>query len=126
MPSLWRNRSGAVALYIAIVGALTIGSAVLAIDYGRLTVLRAQMQNAADAAAMAGAAQLDAQANAIARATDVAQNAAEQTSGLAGALTVSNVTVLRQIDPVDLVATTDQNAAFVRVTMTPETTVPMG
>ena len=119
MMSLWKDRSGAVAIYTAVVGTLMVGSAVLAIDYGRLTVLRTQLQNAADAAAQAGAAQLNGLPNARARAIDVAQNAAQQTSGFAGALTVQSVDVLRNL-PNDAAGITDQNARFVRVRMVPE------
>ncbi len=118
MMSLWKDRRGSVAIYTAVVGTMMIGSAVLAIDYGRLTVLRTQMQNAADAAALAGAAQLDAQANAINRAIDVAQGAAQQPNGIAGALAVSSVQVLQRLP--GTAATTDQNAVFVQVTMEPE------
>ena len=57
--TLWRDKRGAVAIYIAMVSLLLLGSGVLAIDCGRMAVLRTQMQNAADAAALAGAVELE-------------------------------------------------------------------
>ena len=120
MMSLWKDRGGSVAIYTAVVGTMMIAMSALAVDYGRLTVLRTQMQNAADAAALAGAAQLDGRTDAMARAVDVARNAAQQTSGLADTLTVANATVYRSINPDITVGITDANARFIRVTMANE------
>ena len=71
---------GAVAIYVAFVSVALIGALVLAIDIGRLTVVRSQMQNAVDAACLSAAIQLDGRANAIARADAVARNATVPTS----------------------------------------------
>ena len=65
--SLIRDQRGIVALYAALFAALILGMGVLSIDVGRVVVLRTQLQNAADAAATAAAAQLDGRAGARAR-----------------------------------------------------------
>jgi Flp pilus assembly protein TadG len=122
--SLWQDRAGAVAIYTAFAGSLLIGSAVLAVDYGRMAVLRTQMQNAADAAALAAAAQLDHQANARARAEDVARSAATQTASVGlgtVALEVADVAFFSAMTPAPVEATDDRDAAFVRVTLAPRT-----
>jgi Flp pilus assembly protein TadG len=118
----WRDRSGGVAIYTAFAGSLLIGSAVLAIDYGRLTLLRTQMQNAADAAALAAAAQLDHQAGARARAEDVARNATTPTASIglgAVALEVAGVDFFSALAPAPVGATGDRDASLVRVTLAP-------
>jgi len=120
--TLWRDKRGAVAIYVAMVSLLLLGSGVLAVDYGRMAVLRTQMQNAADAAALAGAVELDGYEDARERAEQVARTAASQ-SGLllagVGSLDVTNVEFFSQISP-DVAATSDEDAVFVRVTMVPQ------
>ena len=120
--TLWRDKRGAVAIYVAMVSLLLLGSGVLAIDYGRMTVLRTQMQNAADAAALAGAVELDGYDDARERAEQVARTAASQ-SGLllagVGSLDVTNVVFFSQISP-DVTATSDEDAVYIRVTMVPQ------
>ncbi len=59
------HQRGAIAVMAALFVVVLIGFAALALDLGRLYVLRTEMQNAADAAAMAAAAELDARDNAI-------------------------------------------------------------
>lgn len=120
---LMRDRRGAVAIYGFYVGTLIIGAAVVAVDFGRLTVLRTQMQNAADAAATAAAAQLDGAAGATARAADVARNAARQDSGLilgGGQIEVASLAFFR--DEAFTAALGDRDARAVRVTLAPAAT----
>ena len=62
---------GGVAIYAAFVSVLVMGAAVLSLDFGKATVLKAQMQNAADAAVMSAAMQLDGQGGAQNRAIAV-------------------------------------------------------
>ena len=69
------DRDGAIAVYAAFVSALIIGSGVLALDFGKAVILKAQMQNAADSSAMSGALQLNGQVGALDRATAVARDA---------------------------------------------------
>ncbi len=52
--NILRNQSGGVAVYAAIFSMLGIGAGALAIDIGRMTLLRAEMQNRADAGATRG------------------------------------------------------------------------
>ena len=54
--SLLRDRRGATTIYVAFAGVLALSGGVLALDIGRVVVLRSQMQNAADAAALSAAA----------------------------------------------------------------------
>lgn len=53
-----RSQSGAVALIVAILMVVLLGIASLALDVGYLYVVRTELQNAADAAALAGAGHL--------------------------------------------------------------------
>ena len=71
---------GAVAIYVAFASVALIGALVLAIDVGRLAVVRSQMQNAVDAACISAVLQLDGETNARARAEAVARNATVPTS----------------------------------------------
>ncbi|WP_366554395.1 pilus assembly protein TadG-related protein [Aquibaculum sediminis] len=80
--ALRHNRDGGVLLYVALSMALLLGLGALGIDTGRMMLLRTQMQNAADTAAMAAAVQLDSRGGARARAEDVARNAFRAQSGL--------------------------------------------
>lgn len=66
-----RDQGGSIVVYTGAFMSIGIGGAALSIDIGRIVLLKTQLQNRADAGALAGAAQLDAQPNAIARATDV-------------------------------------------------------
>lgn len=63
-----RNQSGSIVIYTGAFMAVGMGGAALSIDIGRIVLLKTQMQNRADAGALAGAAQLDSKQGAIARA----------------------------------------------------------
>jgi hypothetical protein len=56
--SFCRDRSGTVAVIVALLLAVFLGLAALAIDIGHIMVVRNELQNAADAAALAGASYL--------------------------------------------------------------------
>lgn len=58
------HQRGAILVMTVIFLVILLGFAALALDLGRLYVLRTEMQNAADASAMAAAAELDGQLNA--------------------------------------------------------------
>jgi len=62
------SERGAVTVYFGILTALLIGFAGLAIDLSRLGTLQTQLQNAADQAALAGAAELDGKDDSVVRA----------------------------------------------------------
>ncbi len=119
-----RSTSGAVAIYVAFISTALVGALVLAVDIGRLTIVRTQMQNAADAAASAAAVQLDGQSGAQDRATTVAQTAAQQISKIqttdgVTAITVQGVSFFSQFTPTPIAAIGDSDSDFVQVTMTP-------
>jgi hypothetical protein len=68
------RQSGAILVMTTFFIVLLLGFSALAIDLGRLYVLRTEMQNAADAAALAAAAELDGNTNAISDAVLAAKN----------------------------------------------------
>ena len=70
--TLARNESGGVAIYTAFFAILAIGAGALTLDIGRMSLLRTEMQNRADAGAMAGARYLDGRSGAQGRAREVA------------------------------------------------------
>lgn len=70
-----RNQSGSILIYTGAFMSIGVGGAALSIDIGRVVLLKTQMQNRADAGALAGAAQLDAQKGAIARSEAVMKDA---------------------------------------------------
>ncbi len=121
---LSRNEQGAVAVYVAAAAAVLFGMAALAFDLGRFFTLNTQLQSAADAAAMAAAAELNGQTGARDRAIEAATSAFVsnmQSFGEGG----TNVTVtltynnfLTSLDP-DTVAANDAEARFVRVDVAP-------
>lgn len=74
MKSIRRQR-GAILIMTAVIIIVLIGVAALAMDIGRLVVLRSQLQNAADAAAIAAAMELDGENGALDRAKDAAREA---------------------------------------------------
>ena len=117
-----RDEGGGVTAYSAFFIVFAIGLGALTIDVGRMTVLRSQMQNRADAGAMAGAVQLDGRDGAQARATAVAMNAMSQTSGIPGDgedLNVQTVNFYSEYDPTPVAATGDEDSKFVEVTLEP-------
>lgn len=78
-----KRQHGAFLAIMAVLIIALLGFAGLAIDVGRMLVLRSEMQNAVDAAALAAAAQLDSGADAIERAKIAARNALEYNSHFA-------------------------------------------
>lgn len=70
-----RRQRGAIMIMMALIIIVLIGVAALALDIGRLVVLRSQMQNAADAAALAAAVELNGEDDAITRAKAAAREA---------------------------------------------------
>src|SRR4051812_38219453 len=68
LKSLGRDENGAVLPLIAIVLTVMIGGAAMALDISRLYSMQSALQKAADAYALAGAAELDGSADSITRA----------------------------------------------------------
>ena len=123
MKALWKvigAEGGGVAVYGAMVAMTAIGAGAVAVDVGRMTILRTQMQDAVDARAMAAAAQLDGRDGSRNRADIVAQTVMTQSSAIPedeAELEVKTVTFYSQYSPTKIAATTDQNARFVEVVM---------
>ncbi len=77
LESLARDTGGAVAIYIAIMAPVMLGIGALSLDLGRLMTLNTELQGAADAAALAGARELDRFPGAIAKAGAAAVGAVQ-------------------------------------------------
>ncbi|MDX1580689.1 MAG: Tad domain-containing protein, partial [Alphaproteobacteria bacterium] len=110
-------------VYLALFSILAIGAGAVAIDFGRSAALRVQMQNHADALALAGAVYLDGTNGARDRAEAVILGTAQATTNIAeggGELTVSSVEFFSSLNP-DVAATSDEDTVFVRVTLNPQT-----
>ncbi|HKP24802.1 MAG TPA: pilus assembly protein TadG-related protein [Dongiaceae bacterium] len=126
---LARDEGGAVLIYVSIALTVFMGFAALVIDGGRLFTLDTEMQSAADALALAGAAELDGNTDAITRAdaamTNLVQN--NQTFGNgAAAITAYSRRFLNALpaddaplSDADAFETTDPaDARFVQVSLT--------
>jgi Flp pilus assembly protein TadG len=130
--ALWRSDDGVAAVYVALTLPVLFGTAALTIDLSRGLTLNTELQQAADAAALAGAAELNGQTGARSRATTAAQGAFgvnNQTYASGGnAVTIASITFLSSIaatDPPllppsgtasgDVVATGDVDAAYIKV-----------
>jgi Flp pilus assembly protein TadG len=120
--AVFRDCSGGVAIYTALVMTVMVGAGAVAVDVGRMVVLQTQMQNAADSAALSAVTQLDGTTGARNRARTIAETTIRNMSGLStgGTLPVSSVEFFSQISPSVTTAGTDLDASFVRVTLTPQ------
>ncbi len=122
--ALARERSGSVAVFATLIVMVLVGASALVFDGGRMAVLKTQMQNAADAAALAAAVELDGFSGARARAQTVAENAATQTSliettGNSSIIAISDVSFFSAYTPSRVAAVDDEGATAVRVTIEP-------
>jgi Flp pilus assembly protein TadG len=130
--AFWRDTSGVILPYVTMMLAVIVGTSVLALDGARYMSLQSQLQNGADALALAGAAELDQKSDSITRATNAINNLVSN-STLYGTGDHANVQVsstrflssLPASDTSDIAAanvTTDPTLAkFVEVTVTPVT-----
>jgi Flp pilus assembly protein TadG len=126
---LARDERGAVLVYVSIALTVFMGFTALVIDGGRLFTLDTEMQSAADALALAGAAELDGNDDAITRATAAMDNLVQnnQTFGN-GAAAITGYTPIfltelpadsQPLSDVEAFATTDDaSARFVEVKLT--------
>lgn len=120
--SVLDDERGGVAAYVAFLSFLVIGAGALSLDFGRMALLKTQMQNRADAAAMAAAAQLDGRAGAQARAADVATNAMGQLSAIPAddsQLSLSTINFYSDWADPPTAATGDADTRYVEVTLNP-------
>ncbi len=127
---LWRDTRGVILPYVTIMLVVIIGVALLALDGARLMSLQTQLQNGADAFALAGAAELDRLPDAETRATN-AINRLLTNSTLFGTGTNKNVQVssiefyselpASDVSPISTgtLATSSLDARFVAVTVRP-------
>lgn len=97
MRQLYCDQRGAVAVLFAILAALLIGVGMLAIDIPRMAVFNTDLQNAADAAALAGAWELDgttgAQNRAISAAVNAFTNAQKFGSSASSSITINSANI---------------------------------
>ena len=132
--SFLRDESGVAAVYVGLSFTFLFGATALVFDLARLMTEQSELQSAADAAALAGAAELDGQANARQRAAAAANGAfganfQTYATGSRG-VTIQTPVFLSSIastDPAllpanpspsgDVVATSDAKASFIRVTV---------
>jgi hypothetical protein len=128
---LVKDERGATAIYVALGMGVMFGAGGLAIDLGRAMHLETELQQAADAAALAGAAELDGQDGARDRARTAATGAfgssniqtfATDTGG--PAVPAGEVTFLSALDP-DTPATTDTEARYIQVRIAPREAAPL-
>ena len=121
MRHIFADVRGSISAYSAILAVIGIGGAALAVDFGRAAVLRTQMQDRADAGAMAAAVYLDFKPGAMARAEDVARNAIQQFSNLSGngsELRVAAVNFFSDYTATPpVVATGDDDARYLQVVL---------
>jgi len=124
-----RDTSGAVAplFATALIGLVSAGA--LAWDISRGYAMKAELEAAVDAAALAGATQLDGQSDSITRATTAAEGALVQNSKRMGDTYEANVvgagdTIQYLTDLTSRTVTTDgADAKFIEITLAPR---PMG
>ena len=129
-----RAERGVIAVMLAIMLAAIIGVMALAVDLGRAWNLQTELQNAADAAALAGATQLDNKPGAILRARLAAETLGDPLSenrqrfatdgGVSDVvITGPDVRFLQSLNPRIYIDETDfdadQQAEFIEVTIAP-------
>ena len=125
----WQDESGVVLPYVAITLIAIVGLAALAIDASRLMSVQSQLQNAADALALAGAAELDRRPDSIIRAesaiNDLIRNPVAG-GGFHETAQVASIDFLQSLPPNDDLPITSNNltddptlAAYVQVTVKP-------
>jgi len=126
---LWTDRDGVVLPYFAIMLVAIIGLSALAIDASRLMYVQTQLQNAADALALAGAAELDRRPDSIIRAQGAVHGLiANRVKGAGSdeAAQVARIDFLRSLPASDDLPVGDANltddptlAAYVQVSVRP-------
>ena len=127
---LWDDRDGAILPFVAIILVVVLGLSALAVDGGRLMSVQTQLQNAADALALAGAAELDRRPDSITRAQAAIDNLISNRVVGAGnqVAKVTAIDFLRSLPSSDDLPITNANltddptrAGYVQVTVEPVT-----
>src|SRR5499427_8619889 len=130
--ALWSDTSGIILPYVTMMLVVIVGLSVLAVDGARLMSLHTQLQNGADALALAGAAELDRLPDAETRARTAIQrlltNSTLFGSRASRTIAVSNIKFYSRLPASDAspmsagtLATGPGNARFVSVTVRPVT-----
>ena len=125
----WNDRDGAILPYVAIMLVGIFGLSALAVDASRLMNVQTQLQQAADALALAGAAELDRRPDSIVRAQaaihDLVANPVPG-AGIDHVAEVAGIDFLRSLPPSDELPVTSAYltddptlAAYVQVTVRP-------
>src|SRR6516165_2219744 len=126
---LWSDCDGVVLPYVAIMLGVIIGLSALALDGGRLMSVQTQLQNGADALALAGAAELDRRPDSIIRARAAIQDLIKNPiagAGIGQTAEVTSIDFLQSLPASDDLPITTANltndptlAAYVQVTLKP-------
>ena len=130
--AFWNDTSGVILPYVTVMLVVIVGLSVLALDGARLMSLQTQLQNGADALALAGAAELDRLPDAETRARTAIErlltNSTLFGSGASRTIAVSNIKFYSRLPASDAspmsagrLATGPANARFVSVTVRPVT-----
>jgi Flp pilus assembly protein TadG len=130
--AFWNDTSGVILPYVTIMLVVMVGLSVLALDGARLMSLQTQLQNGADALALAGAAELDRLPDAETRARTAIErlltNSTLFGSRASRTIAVSNIKFYSRLPASDAspmsagtLATGPGNARFVSVTVRPVT-----
>src|SRR5690348_7362761 len=126
--AFWNDTGGVILPYVTVMLVVIVGVSVLALDGSRYMSLQTQLQNGADALALAGAAELDRTPTAIARATHAINRLITNSlgSGSDRNVRVARINFLRSLpqrdsDPILPGNRTSDptQAAFVEVTVEP-------
>ena len=125
--SLRKDEEGHILIFFTILAAVILGMIGLALDGGRLFALNNELQDLADASALAGARELDGTTTAITRATDRAQNLLSNNprwaEGGSTGLQVASVQFFSSINP-DTITADPLLARYIRVTTVNRSIVP--
>jgi len=129
--NLWTDRDGAIIPYLAMMLAVIIGLSALALDGSRLMSAQTQLQNGADALALAGAAELDRRPDSIIRAEAAIRSLVANPvtgTGIDQTAQASRIDFLQSLPASDDLPVTSANltddptlAAYVQVSVTPVT-----
>src|SRR5215471_14389701 len=130
--TFWDDTSGIILPYVTMMLVVIVGLSVLAVDGARLMSLQTQLQNGADALALAGAAELDRLPDAETRARTAIERLLTNSnlfgSGASRTIEVSNIKFYSRLPASDgspmsagTLATSPGNARFVLVTVRPVT-----
>src|SRR5437660_8789014 len=130
--AVWNDTSGVILPYVTVMLVVIVGLSVLALDGARLMSLQTQLQNGANALALAGAAELDRLPDAETRARSAIEwlltNSTLSGCGAIRTIAVSNIQFYSRLPASDASpmsagtrATSSRDARFVAVTAQPVT-----